>query len=224
MKFTKVLASLMVLAMLALVPTLSLAEEDFGSSAVAAGQTYTLEQMLTYAMQDEYMAQAEYAAIMDAYGAGAPFSSILKAEATHIALLTRLFEAYGLQLPENTAAAKVVLPANLEETYQAGVQAEIANIAMYEAFIAQGGLSEDVLNTFTALKNASQSHLAAFSRNEENNSLGQGMRNGRRFSGNDDTAVQNGGNAQDCPLGDDCLMAGAGGAARMGGRGRNGRN
>lgn len=224
MKFTKVLASLMALAVLALVPTLSLAEGDFGSSAVVTGQTYTLEQMLTYALQDEYMAQAEYTAIIGAYGAGAPFSNILEAEATHIALLTRLFEAYGLQLPENTAAAKVTLPASLEEAYQAGVQAEIANIAMYEAFIAQNDLPDDVLNTFNALKNASQSHLTAFSRNEAYNGLGQGMRNGRRFSDSDDTTVQNGGNAQDCPLGDDCLMTGAGSTTRMGGRGRNSRN
>lgn len=72
-----------------------------------SGETYTLEQMLTYAMQDEYMAQAEYAAIIAEYGDNTPFANIINAELAHIDLLAPLFATYGLTLPENTATAKV---------------------------------------------------------------------------------------------------------------------
>ena len=43
--------------MLALtLPVIGLAAEEYGAAAVTEGGTYTLEQMLTYAIQDEYLA------------------------------------------------------------------------------------------------------------------------------------------------------------------------
>lgn len=222
MKIKKLLVTLTALMLLAALPVFALAEDGFGSSAVTAGQTYTLEQMLTYAIQDEYMAQAEYAAILSKYQSGAPLSNIARAEETHISFLKTLFAAYGFTLPENTAAARVAIPATLEEAYQAGVQAENANIAMYDTFLAQTGLPEDVRETFTALRNASQSHLAAFTRNTQNSGLGMGMQNGRKNGG------MNAGNTANCPMGDACPMNGSqdGRNSRMGmgGYGRNGRN
>ena len=70
-------------------------EELYGAAAVSEGETYTIEEMLVYAIQDEYMAEASYLAIMDAYGTIKPFTSISKAEGTHISLLLPLFETYG---------------------------------------------------------------------------------------------------------------------------------
>ncbi len=139
------------------------ADADFGSAGVVDNQTYTLSEMLTYAIQDEYLAQAEYAAIMDAFGEQRPFSNIIKAEGTHIAELTPLFTAYGVTLPENTAQEYVAVPASLLEAYQAGVTAEIKNIAMYDTFLAQD-LPDDVRAVFLALRNASENHLTAFQR------------------------------------------------------------
>ena len=54
MKLRKILATLAAAVMLGTLPALSLAETGYGSAAVTAGQTYTVEQMLTYAIQDEY--------------------------------------------------------------------------------------------------------------------------------------------------------------------------
>jgi hypothetical protein len=141
----------------------ALAADDFGSSAVTDSGTYTTEQMLTYAIEDEYMAYAEYSAILDAYGAAQPFTSILKAEAAHIAALEKLFAAYGCALPENTAADRVTLPADLETALAAGVRAEQSNIAMYDVFLSRT-LPDDVRIVFEALKTASEHHLAAFER------------------------------------------------------------
>ncbi len=149
---------------LMILPMAALAEDATGSAAVTEDATYTVEQMLTYAMQDEYMAQAEYAAIQEAFGISNPYTNIEQAEVRHEQLLLPLFEAYGIPVPENTAASSVVIPATLAETYAIGVQAEINNIAMYQAFLDQGDVSADVAAVFLALIRASESHLNAFSR------------------------------------------------------------
>ena len=40
--------------------------------------------MLTYAIQDEYLALAEYELIIEKYGSMRPFSNIINSEKTHI--------------------------------------------------------------------------------------------------------------------------------------------
>lgn len=90
----------------------------------------------------------------------------------HITLLTRLFDAYGLTLPANTAAERTVLPGSLVEAYTTGIAAENANIAMYAQFLAQADLPQDIADTFSALQNASVSHLAAFTQNAEETGAG----------------------------------------------------
>lgn len=136
---------------------------QWGSAAVKSEQVYTLEDMLIYAIQDEFSAQAEYEAIMNKFNVSRPFSNIMKAEVTHISYLKPLFEKYDVNIPSNTASEHVILPATVQETYAIGVEAEIKNIAMYDVFLKQE-LPSDVRVVFEALKKASESHLRAFSR------------------------------------------------------------
>ncbi len=160
MKFkSKTLVALLVLAVAAAMTLTALAE--FGSGAVSQGQTYTTEEMLTYAIQDEYMARAEYAAIIAAYGEYTPFTNLMEAEEYHITLLTGLFEAYGYTVPADESAALVVLPDSLAAALDVGAAAETNNIAMYETFLAQD-VPSDVAAVFSALKDASGNHLTAF--------------------------------------------------------------
>lgn len=158
------------------------AETNEGSGAALNDTSYTLEEMLTYAIQDEYYAQAEYNALMDTYGVIRPFSNIVNAEQTHINLLLPLFDAYDLEVPENNAAERVSIPATLEESYQAGVTAEEDNIAMYEAFLKED-LPSDVQFAFERLAAASQMHLNAFE-NALNGNAGYGGGYGNGLYGN----------------------------------------
>ncbi|MFA5006290.1 MAG: hypothetical protein WC509_02340 [Candidatus Izemoplasmatales bacterium] len=163
---------------------------------------YTVEEMLTAAIQDEYLAQATYAAIIAAYGEIRPFTNIIAAEQTHIDLLLPLFEAYGIEVPANEAAASVVLPESITAALSTGVDAETANIAMYDAFLAVEDLPEDVATVFTYLRNASTNHLKAFTRDRYNfvgsdvmnrirNVFGKGNKgNGSKFG----VGSKNGGN------------------------------
>jgi len=149
---------------------------DVDTEVVTETTTLTLEQMLVYAIQDEYLAQAEYNAIIAAYGEVRPFTNIVEAEQTHIDLLLTLFVAYGIEVPANTASDYVVLPDSLTSAIATGVDAETANIAMYQAFLAQGDLPDDVVSAFTYLISASETHLQAFSR-DRYSCLGTDMMN-----------------------------------------------
>lgn len=163
-------------------PLLSAAEAPYGAAAILPGQNYTVEQMLTYAIQDEYLAQAEYQAFIKAYGTNTAFTNFERAETRHIARLVQLFEARGWQVPVNDAASRLApAPADILDAFREEVELEKANIAMYELFLTQKDLPEDVKLAFTALRNASRNHLAAAERNVQRNSKTQGYgRGGRR--------------------------------------------
>lgn len=141
-------------------------DSGFGSAGVDANKDYTLTEMLNYAIQDEYLAQAEYNSIIDSFGTKPPFTNVIQAEQNHISALKTLFAQYGAALPKDTADEYVVVPASLLDAYKAGVEAEVANIAMYETFLKQE-LPDDISQVFTALRNASEHHLAAFQKGVE---------------------------------------------------------
>jgi len=149
---------------------------DFGAKSALEKENLTVEEMLNYAIQDEYLARKEYELIMDEYGEQRPFSNIILAEENHIIWLKELFEAYGYTIPADNAIDYAVLPASLEEAFDAGVQAEVDNIAMYEKFM-QSDLPDDVLSVFTELRDASQNHLASFEKGVRGNGQGQGNGN-----------------------------------------------
>lgn len=165
--------------------------DSYGSADALSDDSYTLEEMLVYAIQDEYMAQAEYQAIIDTFGEVKPFTNIIEAEGTHISMLIPLFETYGITLPENTASDNVVVPDSITSALATGVQAEEMNIAMYEAFLSTD-LPDDVRNVFTYLQNASMNHLEAFSK-DRYSGLGTDVMNQfkyafqKAFKGSNDT-------------------------------------
>lgn len=138
--------------------------ENYGSTALAVDTEYTLDQMLTYAIQDEYLAQATYAAIIDTYGEIRPFTNIVNAEQTHIDMLLPLFETYGVAVPVNDASQYVVVPDSVSSALATGIEAEKANILLYQTFIEQGNLPSDVEAVFNYLISASEHHLNAFSK------------------------------------------------------------
>jgi len=128
-------------------------------------QELNLSKMLTYAIEDEYIAHAEYTKILETYGNVNPFTNIREAEAQHIALLTPILEKYGVPVPNpESIAAYVSVPPSLRDAALTGVQAEIDNIAMYDHFLSDPTLPADVRDAFLKLKSASTNHLAAFER------------------------------------------------------------
>ncbi len=204
MKKMKLLAAVgLAVILISAVTVPALAADSYGSSDVSESGSYTLKQMLTYAIEDEYLAYAEYAQIIETYGAQRPFTNIIKAEETHIAELKTLFEEYDFDVPADTAAAHVIIPASIEDALGAGVQAEINNIAMYDVFLSQD-LPDDVQAVFKSLRAASESHLAAFEKGLDRpsgNGTADGEGNGYGTNGQNGSA-SNGGSGNGTGTGD----------------------
>jgi len=134
--------------------------------AIAKGSPLAISDMLRWAAEDEYVAKAEYAAIMQKFGAMRPYSNIMAAEEQHLSWLRAEYQSRGMPFPADGSAGHIVIPADLKAAAQAGVNAEIANIAMYQAFLAQPEVAKSqnasVKALFENLMRASENHLRAF--------------------------------------------------------------
>lgn len=149
-------------------------DETYGAAGVTqlTDEELTLEKMLNFAIQDEYLARGEYQKIIEKFGNNRPFSNIIKAEERHIAWLVPLFNKFNIVLPPDRGPELATIPATFAEALKIGEAAEVANIAMYKRFLKQD-IPEDVRNVFSYLLNGSENHLAAFTRD------GRGMGKGR---------------------------------------------
>jgi len=135
--------------------------EGYGAVGALSDKDLSISDMLMYAVQDEYLAHGEYMAIMEKFGSQKPYSNIVRSEETHLAYLEEVYTAYDLEFPDDTSKDHLIIPLDLLEAAQTGVQAEIDNIAMYEKFMTYD-LPENIYNVFDALKRGSDSHLLAF--------------------------------------------------------------
>jgi len=138
--------------------------EGYGAACAIKDTNLTLEEMLTYAIQDEYLAHGEYDYILKTFGDQKPFSNIIKAEEKHIAELKLIFQKYEIVIPLDLSKDHLIVPTSIKNALETGVQAEIDNIAMYKRFLEQK-LPDDVRATFVFLMNGSESHLSAFRKN-----------------------------------------------------------
>ncbi|MCA1012225.1 ferritin family protein [Halobacillus halophilus] len=141
-------------------------DEEYGAKGAMNASTLTIPDMLTYAMQDEYLAQARYDNVLNTFGDVRTFVRIKEAEQRHIAALNTLFTRYQVPLPEDTSQFFVVTPENIKRAYGAAVRGEIDNIAMYNKFLTYQ-LPPDMRTVFTQLRDASVNHLASFERGLE---------------------------------------------------------
>lgn len=135
--------------------------KPIGAEAAKADQVLTIQDMLTYAMQDEYLARASYEQVIAKFGQQRPFTNIISSEATHIAHLKPLFARYNTVIPEDNAMSYVKVPDSMKAAFEAGVQKEIENIEMYDRFLKQD-IPDDARVVFSALRGASRNHLRAF--------------------------------------------------------------
>lgn len=136
------------------------------TAALAGNKAFNVTDMLRWAAEDEYLAHGEYATIMKKFGNLRPYDNIIKSEEQHLDWLRTEHKSRGLAFPADGSAPYRVVPADLKAAAQAGVDAEISNIAMYKAFLARPELSNpenaSVKTLFEQLMRASENHLRAF--------------------------------------------------------------
>ena len=104
---------------------------------------------------------------MARFGPIRPFANIARAEERHIGALMQLYRRYGLAVPP---PAPPVQPASLPDTprelCERAVDAERANVALYDArLLPQVSAYADVRSVMQRLRDASRfNHLPAFQR------------------------------------------------------------
>jgi rubrerythrin len=123
-----------------------------------------LARVLQEAIIDEYTAIASYEAVIKAFGPVRPFVNIVEAERTHVNALLPLLERYGIPVPEDTWSTQLRTPASLLEACKIAVDAEKANVAMYDKLLS-ATQAPDVRAVLLRLQEASRDrHLPAFER------------------------------------------------------------
>jgi hypothetical protein len=131
---------------------------SYGAKAAKEDIKLSLERMLIYAIQDEYLAREEYELAIKALGDVKPFPNIINSEINHIDWLINLFTRYQYSIPEDKSTQYLHSPKDLVTALEYGVDAEIENINMYEKFLKEA-LPEDVIPVFSKLRDASKGHL-----------------------------------------------------------------
>ena len=144
--------------------TVLAADAGYGAKGAINTTQPTVQEMLQFAIQDEYLAKAQYSLVMDTFGKLRPFSNIVQSEDQHIALLKPLFTDRGWDVPQDESGPYLVTPQSFTEALKIGEQAEVDNIAMYEHFLNQKNIPEDLKSVFERLLVASKRHLNAFRR------------------------------------------------------------
>jgi hypothetical protein len=135
----------------------------YAGSGIVLGPLSDAEaEALTRAIQEEFGAQALYESVLDTFGSVIPFNAIAQAEAQHATALVNLANKYGVAIPEFPSADALPSFTTLAKACQAGVDAEIADAALYDELMAVTTHS-DLLRVYTNLQNASlNNHLPAF--------------------------------------------------------------
>jgi hypothetical protein len=117
---------------------------------------------LTAAIDEEYGALNTYQAVLSQFGSITPFSRIIRSEQQHVNVLAKLFTKYGLPVPPNAGLVPAPTFASLTAACQTGVDAEIADAALYDT-LKPSVDNADILQVFANLQAASlNNHLPAF--------------------------------------------------------------
>ena len=122
------------------------------------------------ALDDEHRAFAFYSAVLERFPDAMPFAHIVEAEGRHIALLTAVLSAHGLEAPKNphigSPEVRRAVPASVACACDIAVEAEIDNVTLYvERLLPAVEHHPDIAEVFVRLMEASRDrHLPAFRR------------------------------------------------------------
>ena len=140
--------------------------DTYGAKSAMADDALTIDKMLQYAIQDEYLARSQYEAFIETFGEKIPFPQIKNSEVYHIEELKKLFMAHTLDISEDQSKKYVVKVNDFEKALQTSIDLEQENIEMYQKFLDME-LPDDIFATFSMLRNDSMAHAAEFERNKK---------------------------------------------------------
>jgi len=137
--------------------------------------SYSVAEMLTLAIEDEYSAKATYQALLVLFPQARILENLLAAEQKHINALIPLFNTYNVTIPTESIIPLTVSYETIQEAALDIVAKEASNIEMYAHFLNQSDLPDDVELLFNNLMNASIKHQTAGERVAANQTNSFGM-------------------------------------------------
>ncbi|MCP8615764.1 hypothetical protein [Salirhabdus salicampi] len=133
----------------------------FGAKGALQDQSIDLNKAITYALEDEFLAQVRYDVIMEQYGTPKPFTEIQFADKENVKDLLYLAGKYDISVPTHNANAEhyVVRESSLRQAFKTVIHAEHRNISMYDKFLREYTFPKDVMETFMDIREDSRRHL-----------------------------------------------------------------
>lgn len=122
------------------------------------------------ALDDEYRAEAYYAAVLERFPGALPFAHIVDAERRHARALAAILTAHGESVPVNdhlgSEEMRAMVPATVACAAEVAVNAEIDNVALYvDDLLPKVADHPEIAAVFHLLMEASRDrHLPAFRR------------------------------------------------------------
>lgn len=123
----------------------------------------SVQDALTKSLDNEYKLRDYYQAVINKFGDTRPFSMIIGAEDQHIAVLTSLFQKYGLTILADNWANQTYSLSTFQLACQTSVTYEQDTVDLYNNLSNQVTNYPDIMTVFTSIKEAAQNnHLPAF--------------------------------------------------------------
>ena len=135
--------------------------QTYGAKSAFADDSLTIDKMLQYALQDEYLARSQYESFIEAFENKPPFSNIMNAEVYHISELQKLFKSHTLDITEDFSKDYLVKADDYEKALQIAIDLELENVDMYQKFL-DTNLPDDIFSTFSMLRSDSIMHTEEF--------------------------------------------------------------
>ncbi|MCD3194743.1 hypothetical protein G8S49_05415 [Clostridium botulinum C] len=135
-----------------------------GAKGAKEEKNLNLEKVLNYALEDEYMERTRCEMISDKYGEENNIAEIKMEQNTHIYKLLNLMKKNNIPLPGDKSREYLGgLPNTLSESYKLLVESKKESIEMYERFLKEYELPEDLKKVFEQLQLDCKKHMDMFS-------------------------------------------------------------
>jgi len=135
--------------------------DTYGAKSAMADDSLTIDKMLQYAIQDEYLARSQYESFAKTFEDKPPFTNIMNTEVYHIEELKKLFTSQTLDISEDQSKNYLVKADSYQKALQISSELELANVDMYQKFLEME-LPDDIFTTFSMLRADSMMHSEEF--------------------------------------------------------------
>ncbi len=121
----------------------------------------TINRILSYALENQMIAKAEYRGMINKYGISKPFIKLLKTQEPYIDMINSLFKSYNLKAPNKNWEQTVRIPENVDIFYADSAIKEKNIVEMYKGFLSEE-IPDDIRAAVQKLMELSLNHIRLY--------------------------------------------------------------